>query len=135
MYSLFSNIEYYYKKTTYIAIASVFCALANVGLNYVFIKRFGYYAAGYTTLFCYVLLALFHFFFCKKILKKEEIPINSIFNLKLYLITFAAMLLIMIFMVITYDYFWVRYSMLAVIIVLVIIYRKKLLEVLKSVKR
>ena len=45
------------------------------------------------------------------------------------------MLLIMIFMVITYDYFWVRYSMLAVIIVLVIIYRKKLLEVLKSVKR
>lgn len=135
MYSLFSNIEYYYKKTTYIAIASVFCALANVGLNYVFIKRFGYYAAGYTTLFCYVLLALFHFFFCKKILKKEEIPINSIFNLKFYLITFAAMLLIMIFMVITYDYFWVRYSMLAVIIVLVIIYRKKLLEVLKSVKR
>lgn len=135
MYSLFSNIEYYYKKTTYIAAASIFCALANVGLNYVFINKFGYYAAGYTTLFCYVLLAVFHFCFCKKILNKEQIPIKSVFDLKLYIAVFLAMLLIMILMVITYNYFWIRYSMLAVILVLVIIYRKKILEVLKSVKR
>lgn len=135
MYSLFSNIEYYYKKTTYIAFASVFCALANIGLNYVFIKKFGYYAAGYTTLFCYVLLAIFHFCFCKKILNRENIPVKSVFDLKLYFAVFVAMLLIMILMVITYNYFWIRYSMLAVILVLVIIYRKKIFEVLKSVKR
>ena len=40
LYSLFSNIEYYFKKTGFIALASIVCAVANLGLNKVFIELF-----------------------------------------------------------------------------------------------
>ncbi|MDD6808020.1 MAG: oligosaccharide flippase family protein [Oscillospiraceae bacterium] len=135
MYSVFSNVEYYYKKTTYIAVASVICSIANIGLNYVFILKFGYYAAGYTTLFCYILLAIFHLFFCNRILKNEKIPINSVFDLRFYAVVLIGMLTLMLFMIATYNYFWIRYLILLLIFVFAIIYRRKLMEIIKSVKR
>lgn len=82
LYSLFSNIEYYFKKTGFIALASIVCAVANLGLNKVFIELFGYYAAGYTTLVCYGLLALMHYFFYRKALHQEGVRASEVYNLE-----------------------------------------------------
>ncbi|MCR5609723.1 MAG: oligosaccharide flippase family protein, partial [Lachnospiraceae bacterium] len=54
-YTLYANFEFYYKKTTHIMIASVIGASLNILLNYIFLNIFGYYAAGYTTLVCYII--------------------------------------------------------------------------------
>lgn len=62
LYSIPSIIEYYYEKTRYIAVGTVFAAAINVVLNYVFIPIYGYIAAAYTTLFTYFLYFLFHYF-------------------------------------------------------------------------
>ena len=51
VYSLYSTIEYYYQKTKSIALATTISAILNLLLNTVCIEKFGYYAAGYTTLF------------------------------------------------------------------------------------
>ncbi len=38
-------------------------------LNFVFIRIFGYQAAGYTTLFCYSVNSILHYFFMRKVCK------------------------------------------------------------------
>ena len=56
IYSMFSNVEYYYQKNILIAFATTISAGLNLVLNYIFIKKYGYVAAGYTTFVCYILL-------------------------------------------------------------------------------
>lgn len=61
-----------YKKTKYIMVASIIGAVLNVILNFALIPVFGYLAAGYTTLFCYLLFALFHGVFMLKIAQEQK---------------------------------------------------------------
>ena len=60
VFSLYIRIEVYLKKSVLIMIGSIVAAAANLLLNWIFIPMFGYWAAGYTTLVCYMLLAFFH---------------------------------------------------------------------------
>lgn len=60
LYTLPSSVEYYYKKTKLIALATMLAALMNIVLNAVFIPMFGYIAAAYTTVACYLLYYLLH---------------------------------------------------------------------------
>lgn len=75
-YTHYVNIELFYKKTPIIAASSVMAAALNYILNSIFIPRFGYIAAAYTTLASYVLLMLFHYFAVNHVLK-ERIYSNS----------------------------------------------------------
>lgn len=68
LYSLFCNIEFYFEVKKYMTIVSIIVAIINYILNNIFIKIFGFIAAGYTTLFCYILFALLHYFVMKKTL-------------------------------------------------------------------
>lgn len=85
LYSLFSNVEYYYQKTGFIAVATCLSAVLNLLLNYVFIKKYGYYAAGYTTLVCYICLAVFHYIFYRKVMKLQNIK-EEIYDKRLILL-------------------------------------------------
>lgn len=67
LYTLPAAIEYYYEKTKYIAVGTVSAAIINIVLNAVFIERYGYVAAAYTTLFTYFLYFCFHYFLAWKI--------------------------------------------------------------------
>jgi len=66
-YSLFSEFEFYFEKTKFITLATATSAVMNIILNYIFIQMFGYYAAGYTTLVCYIMYATFHYLFMRRI--------------------------------------------------------------------
>lgn len=68
VYSHYVNIEMYYKKTSYISFGTIIAATLNIVLNYLFIPRYGFIAAGYTTFASYVVLMLVHFLITKKIL-------------------------------------------------------------------
>ena len=57
-------------------LASVCGALLNLGLNSICIPIWGYYAAGYTTLFCYIAYAGFHYAAMHTILKKNHASTN-----------------------------------------------------------
>ena len=56
--------------------ASMAAAGANVVLNFIFIRLFGYIAAGYTTLACYMLYSVGHYIVSKRILVNEGIQEN-----------------------------------------------------------
>lgn len=75
MYNLYSSFEFYYEKTNYVSTATAIGAFLNIVLNYICIKSFGYFAAGYTTLVCYMAFAISHYCFMKVICKTH---INSV---------------------------------------------------------
>lgn len=70
-YTNYVNVELFMKKTPIIAASSIVAALVNFGLNAVFIPRFGYIAASYTTLASYVFLMLFHYIATRFVLKEK----------------------------------------------------------------
>ena len=61
VYSLYVNIEFYHKKQKSIAIGTIIAAIINITLNFIFIPKFGYIAAAYTTLIGYMTLFIIHF--------------------------------------------------------------------------
>lgn len=73
IYGIYVNIEYYYKKTRMIAIATFAAAGLNVGLNYLFVPKYGAVAAAYTTLVSYFVSFLLHSINAKNI-DKEAAP-------------------------------------------------------------
>ncbi len=65
VYGMYVNLEIYAKKTGIISIGTVSAALLNIGLNAVFIPRYGYIAAAYTTLVGYAAQFAFHYIIVK----------------------------------------------------------------------
>lgn len=122
-YDLFAKYEFYYEKTKFIMIASVVGAIVNVLLNAVFINTYGYIAAGYTTLICYVLYAAGHYLFMRKICGtycNEECP----FELKnLVLIAMPFMLSGFICLVL-YRQPLIRYAVMGMVLLIGVIKRK-----------
>lgn len=64
------NVEYFYKKTIYISIATIVTSLINIILNYIFIIRLGYIAAAYATCISRLTLLFFHILISRKINKE-----------------------------------------------------------------
>lgn len=67
IYTMHVNIEQYKKKTVGMAIASISAAGLNYLLNMIFIPKYGYIAAAYTTLASFLWLMLIHMFLVYKI--------------------------------------------------------------------
>lgn len=80
VYTFFANVEFYYEKTKFVMIASVFVAGLNIILNYIFISKYGFVAAGYTTLFCYIVYSVIHFVFMNYTLRQKNI--KPFYNVK-----------------------------------------------------
>ena len=80
LYYFPASIEYFYKKTIFIGIGTVGAAILNVALNLIFIPHYGYIAAAYTTLACYLFYYVVHTIISYYI-KKE-----FVYNMKLQFI-------------------------------------------------
>ncbi len=133
LFNLYANIEYYYEETKLVAVASTLSAVLNIFLNYIFIKKFGYIAAGYTTVVCYICYAAFHLLFMKYVLKKNSVKSNIYNNVVLWVEAIAATI-ISIGVVVLYPYPIIRYCLLLFVSIIVILYRNKIMEKLKMYK-
>lgn len=135
MYSLASNIEYYYKKTAYISISSIICAIINIVLNYLLIPIFGYYVAGYTTLVCYIFYAIMHLIFCYSILKQENIRLSDVLDIKRYVFITLFVLAVMMIMAIIYKYIIIRYLILFSVLFVMWIKKEWIIEEIKNIDK
>ena len=130
-YSYFAAFEFYFKKTGYIAVATMVGAVLNIVLNYIFIRFYGYYAAGYTTLICYIIYAVAHYVFMSRICK-EFLNGNKVYNLKiLLLITFVFMSLGFAFLA-TYVNMIARYSLIGIMVLIVLFKHKLIISSIKN---
>lgn len=78
LYSLPVHIEYFYKKTKFIAVGTSLAAGINIVLNYIFIRKYGYTASAWTTLASYILLFAFHYVIAKIIDNNPMFPVKMI---------------------------------------------------------
>ena len=60
IYTFYVGVEHYYKKTIFISINTIIAAVVNIILNYIFVPRYGYSAAAYTTLLSYGVSLVLH---------------------------------------------------------------------------
>lgn len=131
LYSFFVSFEFYYEKKKYITVATCAGAALNIILNAVFIKIFGYYAAGYTTLICYITYAACHYIFMRKICKDNLNGANPFDLKRILLISFAFLVLGFAFLF-TYSNIFIRYGLIFVLIIAAVIKRKFILNFIKN---
>lgn len=132
LYTNFANIEFYYDYNKFTMYISMIGALLNVVLNYIFIKLFGYVAAGYTTFVCYLVYCLGHYIFIEHIIKKKFG--RHLIDWKYLLLLTISLVLIMAIMSLTYKWTIVRYSFIVTLMACIIVKRNVIVDVLKVVK-
>ena len=130
LYPLFGSVEFYYGEKKYVTFASITGAALNIGLNYIFIKLYGFIAAAYTTLVCYMLFSVCHYIFMKLVLKKyhKENP----YDWKFISLVSLIVSIVSVVMAILYGYNLIRWIIIAVIIILCVIFHKHLFSIVLS---
>lgn len=131
-YDLFAKFGFYYEKTHYVTLATLFGAVLNVVLNYIFIGLFGYVAAGYTTLVCYIVFAVAHYCFMTKICNKFLDGVRP-YSLKVLLGIAIVFMMLGGLLTVTYNYIVIRYSVIIAIVLACVIARKKIAAVVESI--
>lgn len=134
MYSLFADFEFYFEKTKLIMIASIFGALLNIALNYLLIPLFGFIAAGYTTLICYIIYVLVHYLFMRLINKRFMDDIKVYDGKKILGISISFLILAATFTIL-YNYLFLRYSLILVIVAIVYYKRSRIINTFKKIKK
>ena len=129
---LFINIEFYFEEKYQLVIASIGAAVINIVLNYFFIGKFGFIAAGYTTLVSYIIFALSNYFAMNYICKKRNMD-SKLYNYKLLLlILFGLMIMTALFMFL-YNYQIIRYGIILFGIMMAFVFRRELIKIGKRV--
>lgn len=132
LYLCFAPFEFYFEKRLWTTIGTLISAIANIVLNYIFIPLCGYQAAGYTTLFCYMLNAIMHYFFMRKICR------TYLDDIRPYNPTIL-MLIAVVFMVIGFSYIplysnmIVRYCFTISLLIISYINRKKIIAFVSEI--
>ena len=131
-YDLFAKFAFYYEKTKFIMLASVVGALTNIVLNYIFINIFGYKAAGYTTLVCYIIYCIGHYLFMNKVCDQccdgvRPYSLKKIMGITIPFVVIGFLLLL------TYNHIIVRYIIIVATLIICIINRKALTDIVKNV--
>lgn len=127
---LFINVEFYYEEKKMLVWGSIGAAVLNIVLNGLLIPRFGYVAAGYTTLVSYVVFAGTNYFTLKFISKKRQVPCDY-FDLK------ALIGIALVFAVLTalatmlYEHQVIRYVIVVLVLIAMAVAHKRIIAFIK----
>ena len=132
MYTFCSNLEFYFEKTRFAVIVSIVAALLNVALNMLFIPIFGYRAAGYTTLSCYMLLGIAHYAYSqglsRKLIGARPFTTQVVWGIAMAFVTVSLILPVL------YPHPIVRYSAFGITVIAAFAFRKKIILKVKELK-
>ena len=128
LYNLYTSVEFYHKKSKYIAMATVIASLVNVILNYFMIKSWSYVGASYATMISYALLIAFHYWGYRK-----SQPERVYYDGFLFKWTLAFIGICLLF-VLLYRNDIIRYSIFGICIIMIIIKHKAVMKYILEVK-
>lgn len=130
VFQLFARVQEYFEQKHTIVIASISCAVLNIALNYIFINRYGYKAAAYTTFVCYFSFCFLHYLFYRKVCKR--CVGQEIYDIKgLMLISIGLIIISLIIGAISKLYI-LKYIILIFAIIIVVWQRKRIIEFAKT---
>lgn len=128
VYDVFSSVAFFNKKSLGIAASTIIAAAFNVITNYVFIKKYGYIAAGYTTFVSFFILAFLH------IVNSIRIEQVCIVNIKKLFIISLIVIISCLSCNILFEYGLLRYVILVGLIILVLMKRKYFIDAISSME-
>lgn len=128
LYTLPSSVEYYYAKTKFIAIGTGMAALINIVLNVIFIRRFGYLAAAYTTLVTYLLYFVFHYLIAWNIQKMCMFRTGRLAAYILLAVAAGVLSLVMM------EYWLIRWVILAAVGIFTLVWLNREFDFMRRVK-
>lgn len=128
LYTLPSSVEYYYAKTKFIAIGTGMAALINIVLNVIFIRRFGYLAAAYTTLVTYLLYFVFHYLIAWNIQKMCTFQTGRLAAYILLAVAAGVLSLVMM------EYWLIRWVILAAVGIFTLVWLNREFDFMRRVK-
>jgi len=132
IYSLYGGVERFYKKQKIFPIIAAVCAIANIGLNFIFVPTYGYIAAAYTTLFSCFLEMILHYFYSLKM------GYSNIYNTSFNLLTIVGVLIVCVISVSLYRLIVVRYTIIAlgmlIFLILLSVYRDKVIDYIRTIR-
>lgn len=129
VFTLYMRIELYLKKTSTIMVATVLSAVANLALNYVFIPKVGYTAAGYTTLVCYILLEAFH------AINLNRLGYGDVYNNKQIWSVAGVVCGVIVSVSLVYPYTILRYCLIGIMLVILFCKRKQIMSIISKKNR
>ena len=132
VYSLISVFAFYYEKTTFVMIGTFIATVVNLVLNAIFIPIYGFVAASYTTLFCYLLYSLLHYCFMVRVCKANGIAMPYS-NRKIWGVALGAMALSALASIL-YQHTILRYAVVAAAVLGCVVKRKALVRLVKSLR-
>ena len=122
IYGIYATIEFYYDKNKFSMIASSIAAGLNIVMNYIGIKLWGYQAAGYATMLCYLILMIIHVVYTNSVTMKEyKIKIIEDKKIILLIVILLTLALVCPFL---YKNNIIRYIFIIICILIIIAKRK-----------
>ena len=134
LYVLYGNVELFFDYNKATMFISGGAALLNVVLNYVGIRMFGYIAAAYTTLLCYILMSIGHYLYMMYGIKKTTGD-NAPFHGQRMIVLSSVLLSSGILLIFLYPYTIVRYVLVAFAVCVAFLKRKIILNLLQSIRK
>lgn len=131
-YLCFAPFEFYYEKRAWTTIGTTVSAVTNLVLNYIGIRMFGYYAAGYTTLICYTINSSMHYYLMRRVCKTYMDDIKPYKHGVLLLIA-GGFLLVGFLYIPTYSNIVARYCLTLFLLILAFINREKIMVAVKGI--
>lgn len=129
----FGSLETFHHKAYYAAVFTGIASVTNLILDIIFVKRFGYVAASYVTVFCYIFLIIIHVCVSKPMDARIIFPIKDIG----WTILMALMLIPL--SLILYQNNLVRWGIIFVtliaFIIAAIVRRRKIISFIREMKR
>lgn len=129
---LFINVEFYFEEKYKLVFASILAAVVNIVLNYFGIKMFGFVAAGYTTLISYVLFVVCNYFAMKDVCRDKGIK-SDFYDYKMLIGLFIVFAVVGFAFAALYPFRWLRLGIIALVLIVVIVFRKKIVNITKKV--
>ena len=134
LFNIFAIPQMYFEDKRFMPVASMLAAILNIVLNFIFIRIYGYYAAGYTTLVCYVCYSVGHYYFSRRVCSKK-LPGIQLFDTKSIMFIAALLIGCSIGFNFLYGFKVLRYAMGGFIILGMYVKKNMILGVLRDLKK
>ena len=126
------NVEFFFEQKRLLVISSIASAIINVVLNALLIPVFGFVAAGYTTLFSYVVFLACNYWAMKKIIRENNLD-DNMYDKKKLLLLLGAFTLVTAMGMLLYKLVLVRFAIIVIVLILMFLLRRKITPVVKQV--
>lgn len=127
LYSVYANIEFYYKRAKNIAWATIIATTVNIIFNYILIPHYSYIGAAYATLLSNIVLILAHYHGYKKCNCKA-------YNDQFILLLTVGIIAFVVVSNLLYAFAFMRYIMTLAIIAFILLNYSKVISLVRHIK-